>query len=329
MLKKIKTSQLKVGMYVNLSGAWYSHPFFTSHFTITTPKQIQKLIDYGIKVVDIDEAKGLSAAETMQEAAQAPVEDSKKINSDNLTIAASKLEEALADKNMSPEQKAAVIHMQTTEMIKSVWNNPAADKIAEFKRGVFGIVNTMLSEQTTHDYLLKLASSNFNTYIHSVNVGIISICLAKGMLRKSDGHNMHALGVGFFLHDLGKAYIDESLIQKPGKFTPEEMSLMRKHPAMGLKLLSEAKQMDEESRIIIMQHHERRDATGYPRRLLSKEIHLYAKICAVADVYDALVSKRPYKEQVKPFDALKIIKDDLFDPSQKEIFEKFVLLFMK
>jgi HD-GYP domain-containing protein (c-di-GMP phosphodiesterase class II) len=76
-----------------------------------------------------------------------------------------------------------------------------------------------------------------------------------------------------------------------------------------------------------MQHHERVDGKGYPKRLRGNEIHIYAKICSVADVFDALVSKRPFKAQLKPFEALKIMKDEMLDHFEADVFEKFVLLF--
>jgi len=102
---------------------------------------------------------------------------------------------------------------------------------------------------------------------------------------------------------------------------------MRKHPGMGFRILNEAKQMGEESRLIVMQHHERHNGTGYPRRMRGDEIHIYGKICSVADVFDALVSKRPFKAQLNPFDALTIMKEEMLDHFQKDVFEKFVLLF--
>ena len=83
----------------------------------------------------------------------------------------------------------------------------------------------------------------------------------------------------------------------------------------------------EECRSIVVQHHERNDGTGYPRKIRGNDIHIYGRICSVADVYDALVSKRPYKPSLQPFEALKIMRDEMLGHFQKDIFEKFVLLF--
>lgn len=189
------------------------------------------------------------------------------------------------------------------------------------------VVDLILADDATSHHLLQLTSHDYNTYIHSVNVGIYGVSLAKVILARENKHDMHALGAGFFLHDIGKVYIDEAIITKPGKLTEEEMNLMRKHPSMGFKLLNDTKQIDEESRLIVLQHHERHNGTGYPRKMRGEEIHIYGRICSVADVFDALVSERPYKKMLKPFEALTIMRDEMLDHFQREVFEKFVLLF--
>jgi len=85
--------------------------------------------------------------------------------------------------------------------------------------------------------------------------------------------------------------------------------------------------LDFKSRLIVLQHHERVNGTGYPQKMLGDKIHIYGRICSVADVFDALVSKRPYKKKLEPFKALKVMKDKMLDHFHIDIFEKFVLLF--
>ncbi len=309
-------------MYVNLPSAWRAHPFLRNHFTITSKKQIQKMMDYGIRDVNIDEQKGIP-----EDAVKQVVEEPEKDFSQDLTVASEKLKEVLDDKKMPPVQRAQAIHTHSVDLMKGLWQNPTGEKISEFKKTVFGVVDVVFSDNAINSQLLKITSYDYDTYIHSVNVGVLAISLAKEILKKQDRHDMHALGAGFFLHDVGKVYIDEAIINKPGKLTEEEMNIMRKHPAMGFKLLNETKQISIESRLIVLQHHERHNGMGYPRKLRGEDIHIYGRICSVADVFDALVSKRPYKAQLKPFDALKLMKEEMLDHFHKDVFEKFVLLF--
>jgi HD-GYP domain-containing protein (c-di-GMP phosphodiesterase class II) len=270
--------------------------------------------------VNINEDKGITVNEML------PEEDQPERNF-SPSIVPEDLKEVLDDKRMPPQMKAPIIHWHSVDMMSKLWEHPTAEKIAEFKSGIVDVVDMILSDDATNDHLLRLTSHDYNTYIHSVNVGVLAVSLAKTVLAKEDKHDMHALGAGFFLHDIGKVFIDEAIINKPGKLSEEEMAEMRKHPNKGFKLLNDTKQISEESRLIVLQHHERENGTGYPRKLRGNEIHVYGRICSVADVYDALVSKRPYKEMLKPFEALKVMKEEMVDHFHKEIFEKFVLLF--
>jgi len=100
------------------------------------------------------------------------------------------------------------------------------------------------------------------------------------------------------LHDIGKVGIPDKILLKPGHFSPEEFEIMKLHSILGAKMLesSEEYPVINAGRIIALQHHEKIDGTGYPRGLAGEEIHLYARIVAIADVFDALSSERVYKK---------------------------------
>ena len=322
MIKTIKITELKPGMFINLPTAWHAHPFLRNSFIITSKKQIHELIDYGITEVIVDEKKSILPAAVIS-----GIKEPKKALTDDIKSISEQLKGLLSDNKMEPEKRAEVIQVHSVDMVKSLWHNPTGEKIEDFKKGVANVVDVILSDDATNRYLLNLNSYDYTTYIHSVNVGVLALSLAKSLFKKEDKHDMHELGSGFFLHDLGKIRIDETIINKPGKLTKEEMVIIQGHPAMGYQLLHETKQISEESRLIILEHHERQDGTGYPWKLRGEEIHIYGRICSVADVFDALVSKRPYKPQIKPVDAFKIMKEEMLDHFQKDIFRKFVMLF--
>jgi len=324
MAKTIKISELKPGMYIILPRAWKDHPFLRNSFTVTSDKQIQKLKDFGIKEVLVDETQGISAADALAQDTQS----TEKEPEDDMNNISESLREIIADKKLPPDKKARAIHEHSVDMMKCLWKNPSGERIADFKKSVVCVVDNIMTDDATNKHLLQLTDYDYNTYVHSVNVGVLALSLAKELFRGENGHNMHALGAGFFLHDLGKVGIDEAIINKPGKLTDEEMNIMRKHPSLGFKLLHETRQITEESRLIVLQHHERFNGTGYPKRLRAEDIHMYGRICSVADVFDALVSKRPYKAQKKPFEALKIMKDEMLGHFHKDVFQTFVLLFI-
>lgn len=175
--------------------------------------------------------------------------------------------------------------------------------------------------------MLAITAHDFYTYTHSVNVGVLAVMLSRALFRNLGAHNMHELGAGFFLHDLGKIRVDPAIINKPGILTEEEMKKMRIHPYQSCKILAEAGQLSEECRIIAFQHHEREDGKGYPRRLQGEEIHVYGRIGCIADVYDALTAERSYKPRLSPFEALRLMKEEMINHFRRDLFEKFVLLF--
>ncbi len=118
-------------------------------------------------------------------------------------------------------------------------DDPKAENIKEAKQGISEIVDMVFSQDDTSHYLLRITSHDFYTYTHSVNVGILSIMLAKHLFKGASNHNMHEIGAGFFLHDLGKIRVDPAIINKPGRLTEEEMQQMRKHPYQSYKILKE------------------------------------------------------------------------------------------
>ena len=105
------------------------------------------------------------------------------------------------------------------------------------------------------------------------------------------------------------------------------MQEMQRHPDSGYKLLFETDQLTDESKIIVLQHHERFDGKGYPKKLRGEDIHIYGRICTIADVFNALTTDRPYKRKMQPFEALKLMRERMIHHFQKDLFERFVLLF--
>lgn len=131
------------------------------------------------------------------------------------------------------------------------------------------------------------------------------------------------------LHDVGKLVIPREIMQKPGRFTDEEYEIAKKHSFLGSKVIEEMYQKNnneeylEVARIIALYHHEKWDGTGYPEGLKGEEIPLAARIMAVCDVFDAVLSKRVYKEAYSFADSFKIIEDgrgSFFDPDIVDVF---------
>ncbi|MBI4632772.1 MAG: HD-GYP domain-containing protein [Deltaproteobacteria bacterium] len=359
MEKKIKARDLKVGMYVILPTSWFRHPFLKNKFNITSEDEIRTIIKWGLKEVLIDptleekipdkkvapektsKAASPSASKTGDTGApvtviiadkNAPTEGYKDIilphtwEAEKLMLP--ELREAIHDKNLPPQKKAEAVYKSSLTIMSAVLETPTAESIQEVKAGISEIVDLIISDDETSKYLLSITSHDFYTYTHSVRVGVFSVMLAKSLYKNSSAHDMHELGAGFFLHDIGKTRINPDIINKPGKLDEEEWKEMKTHPFLGYKILSDTDQLTKESRIIVLQHHEWNNGKGYPNGLKGNEIHEYARICSIADVYDAITSERPYKKKKETFEALSIMKEEMNDHFGEVLFEKFVLLFL-
>jgi HD-GYP domain-containing protein (c-di-GMP phosphodiesterase class II) len=325
----IKAQDLRIGMHIVLPVSWFKHPFLVNEFVIKSQEQIDRIIGYGIREAVIDTDKGLSPADAAAAARhgwQDPARTPPRIWAPEKLVPV-ELREAIHDKSLPPEKKSRVVYESSRVLVERLFEDPKAENIHEAKKGVSEIVDMIIADDATSKELLKITSYDFYTYTHSVNVGVFSVLLAKHLFQGSDGHDMHELGAGFFLHDIGKVRVDPAITNKPGKLTDEEMEVMRGHPFHGYKILKETNQLTEECMIIVMQHHERADGNGYPKKLRGEEIHTYGRICCIADVYDAITAERSYKQRLNTFAALKLMKEKLIDHFQEEMFEKFVLLF--
>lgn len=325
MLKTIKTKELTTGMYIVLSESWIKHPFARSRFMIKSSRQIEKIIESGFDEVTIDLSKSLPLTNIESIGHEdVPLPPAREWEPEKLVP--DELREALRNRDLLPDTKAVIVYNASLVLMENLFRDPKTENISEAKKGIAGVVDLIVSDKETSRRLLEIITNDFYTYTHSVNVGILSVMLSKELFTGSDAHDMHELGAGFFLHDIGKTRIDPEIINKQGKLTEGEMEKMRAHPYQGYKLLSDTKHLTEECKVIVMQHHEREDGTGYPMKLKGDDIHLYGRICCIADVYDALTAKRSYKLQYTPFEALKIMKNEMINHFHKEIFEKFVLL---
>lgn len=331
MQKKINVGDLKIGMYVVLPTSWFSHPFLKNKFNIKAEDEIRKIIQAGFSEVLIDTDKEERVEEKKTKPAvffRGDKDDAVPPRRAPEKLIPPQLREAIHDKKLAPEKKAEVVYKSSLTIMAGVLEEPTPENIQEVKAGISEVVDLIISDDATSRQLLAITSHDFHTYTHSVRVGVYSVMLAKLLYKDSHAHDMHELGAGFFLHDMGKTRINPDIINKPGKLDEAEWKEMRTHPFQGYKLLSDMNELTKESRIIVLQHHEWMNGKGYPNGLAGNEIHEYARICSIADVYDALTSERPYKAKKTPFEALSIMKEEMNAHFGEALFEKFVLLLL-
>ncbi|HJW03510.1 MAG TPA: HD domain-containing phosphohydrolase [Azospira sp.] len=159
-----------------------------------------------------------------------------------------------------------------------------------------------------------IAQRDSDTSIHNYRVTLYACALGEAVGLEGDA--MRALIIGAFLHDVGKIGISDTILLKPAKLTPEEFEVMQTHVALGIDIIAPSPWLNK-AREVVEFHHEKYNGKGYLRGLQGEEIPLNARIFAIADVFDALASRRPYKEPMDCETALEIIAQDAgshFDP---------------
>lgn len=150
-----------------------------------------------------------------------------------------------------------------------------------------------------------LKVSDEYTFKHSVDVATMAMIIAKktGMAREE----VYDIGVTGLLHDIGKSKIPNEILNKPGKLTDEEFAIMKHHPIYGYRILENNEELSDKIKLGVLQHHEKINGKGYPMGVDAEQISTFAKIISVVDIYDALVTERPYKLGLSPRDAVEMI----------------------
>ena len=160
------------------------------------------------------------------------------------------------------------------------------------------ILQDIIAQQKNLVQLTDIRLHDTYTFAHSVNVAILSSLL--GVLLKLSREEQLKLTLGGLLHDIGKITVPYEILTKAGHLTDDEWSVMQGHPEAGRQRLKKMFPNDTLLSTIALQHHEHIDGSGYPNHLKGEQIHRYGRIVAIADVYDALTSVRPYKRAYTP-----------------------------
>lgn len=198
------------------------------------------------------------------------------------------------------------VKKQVAEGIQFLYSNPNSPNFVDATNN---ISNELMKAITENDALAvdvnTLKISDEYTFKHSVDVASIAMIVAKN--QGLSPREVKQIGVAGLLHDLGKSKIPNEILNKPGRLTDEEFDIMKQHPLTGYNMVKDKLDLTPATKLGVLQHHEKITGNGYPLKLTADKIHLFAKILTVADIYDALVTERPYKAAFTPRDAVEMI----------------------
>ncbi len=222
---------------------------------------------------------------------------------------------------LDPEESKR-IYQRAMEIIKEIFDKIKSEAIAPNLKEAEEIVKVITDRIVLGDRELVTisvsCSENNYLYEHAANVCILSIDIGLGL-----GYNksrLNELGLAAFIHDIGMTKVMD-IIQQPRRLNEQEFAEIKKHPIYGFDILSEIENIQEAIIQVVKQEHERLQGTGYPEGLKDEQIHEYAKIVAIVDVYEALVHPRSYRGAITPHGAIK----ELLSMNSTRLFETRIL----
>lgn len=194
--------------------------------------------------------------------------------------------------------------------------------LAKLRELTHSTVTGLVAAPGALNFVHTLYRNQIYTFQHSLDVAVIS-----GILGRLMGYTDQALQdimLTGLLHDIGKMQLPREILDKEGPLSAEEMSIMRTHPTLGYKMLSQLSTLPLTVLSGVLQHHERLDGSGYPLKLADQKIHPYAQIVAVADMYDAMTANKPYRARMTPFEAVQVLVNDMFSQLNPTICSTFL-----
>ncbi len=235
-----------------------------------------------------------------------------------------RLEFVLQNKELDPKDRFGLLQTAVSVEIEQTFrmiNVSAAveravdigDKIAGLLRGG----ETLLAD------LMGIVRHDFYTFTHVTNVAAYAVLLAEA-LGIRDAGDLKAIATGALLHDLGKRMISPAILNKPERLSAREQEIIQTHPLRGYEELHDREDLNHGQLMMVYQHHEKLDGSGYPVKAAGDDIHPWARLCAVVDIFDAMTCDRPYRKARKTNFVLEHLSEMAGDKLDKDMVTCFI-----
>jgi len=222
--------------------------------------------------------------------------------------------------------KTTAIYKKATDVIDELYHNPETlGGSQKSKEVVNDLVHTILDDEFTIRSMIQIIAHDYYTHTHSLNVSVYALSLGASLGMSKE--ELNELGESALLHDLGKSKVAIEIINKNGKLTDDEFNKMKKHPELGFHLAVGMGIKNKNVLHGIRYHHEKMDGSGYPSKLKGENIPKFARIVGLCDIFDALTSKRSYKEAMSTYDALSLIKKNMANHVDLNLLNEMIKMF--
>ncbi|AOV15837.1 hypothetical protein BJI67_01035 [Acidihalobacter aeolianus] len=325
---KVDVMSLRKGMFVaDLDRDWRETSFLLQGFLIQNTTQLAQLRE-SCEYVYVDPAKstipvGLPAQPERAPAVETPRRVVRRIRRGPLPDLRGHSDPAAFRQELG---RATQVQIRTHAYLRRAFEDVrmgASVNTEEARAVVTALVDTISVNVNASLWLTNLRNKDEYTSIHSMNVCILAIAFGRHLGLGNE--ELKTLGLGALLHDIGKIKTPLEVLNKPGKLTPEEFEIMKRHPVEGHDLvLSSGDRLPPMTLSIIRHHHERLAGNGYPDRWSDERIPLPVLITSVVDVYDAVTSDRCYHDGMPAHRGLQLLYDIAPDSFGRELVEEFI-----
>ena len=335
-MKHVRTEILQAGMVIASDVIARNNQLVFPKGYVLTEKALGRLEAYGITDVRIEDPVGIEVEEIPDEELDTEempaVDDSimsfsteslmtaltgldeSLVGEDKPQVSVSKQEEPSHFEKLKASREFQAFKESFTENVQGLRKN--LNEIVEKNTPIdvdnmIGDTMRIISDQGNtfgvFDMLHNMRDFDDLTYAHSMNVAMICNVFSRWL--GLDEENVKLATACGMMHDIGKLKIPDEIIKKPGKLTDREYNLIKSHPVLGYNILKD-QQISEHIKLAALEHHEKCDGSGYPMNLTRDKIDGFAKIVAIADVYDAMTANRVYREGMCPFKVIEIFEEE-------------------
>lgn len=303
-LVKISVSKLSIGMFVKAIDQ-QGLVAIANAGQIRNKDAIVKLKKNGIKHVWVDVERSSDSCGLKRAVSPKPV--AKKVQ----------------PSREKQQQESKKLIVEAKDLVQKVLSEVFAGKaieVAPFEALADNMIETVLLDADALKCVSALRSKDAYLLEHSINVAFLLVTFGKHL--KLDREMLRQLAIGGILHDIGKIKVDNKILHKPARLTPEEFEHMKLHQVYAIDIMEQTQDLSEVSKDVCLMHHEKIDGNGYPRGLKDDEIPLHGRMSCIVDIFDALTATRCYKEAMSPAAAFKILLSlTPFHLDQKLVYE--------
>ena len=306
---KITVDRLQPGLHIRLPVKWNEHPFLFNSFKIKDEDQIRMIRHLGIKHVFINTSQ--SDTQPLPVAEEQASEGVEQVLHEEIDLEAQKLWKEKQDRieklsayrrrviNCEKEFERSLSRMRA--VMNKIRNRPE-QAVDEASQLVNDIVDKLLSDDNVTLHLMNGKSEFEDIYFHSLNVSVVAMMIAKAKQLSAD--QIKEVAFASLFHDMGKVKVPTAILRKPTPLTEPEKNYLKLHTKYGLEIAANMDSFPESARMVIAQHHELNDGSGYPEGLKEEQIDELTQIVSVANAYDNLCHSNIPSEQKIPYVAL-------------------------